>query len=445
MTSLFGHSVRSDLVLLYVVEALAVFMALYVLLAWQAGVPREQSQALAMVGAMICGLISGATGLYRAETLSRARRLATATIVAGVLFTISLPALALFDSGVSAGIHNHLLAITIGFAGAIITTRLGYAAIARSGLLKRRLVLLRAPGAASFDLDRLNADPRHGRFEVVASFGTGEALEAVLEPGRLAALRPWAVVLDHRVSIPADLSLRLKAAGIRLMPEGELFERELNRLDIERLPAGWLAQSRAAREGAIEAALRRGFDILLSASLLLVTLPLLLATAAAIKLDSPGPVFYRQDRVGRGNRVFMLFKFRSMREDAEAGGRAIWASKGDPRVTRVGRFIRLTRIDEIPQVFNVLRGDMAFVGPRPERPCFVEQLGRQIPHYHDRAAVKPGITGWAQVNYPYGASVEDARMKLAYDLYYVARRSLFLDLLILVATVRVILFQEGAR
>jgi exopolysaccharide biosynthesis polyprenyl glycosylphosphotransferase len=253
------------------------------------------------------------------------------------------------------------------------------------------------------------------------------------------------VVLDHRVSIPADLSLRLKAAGIRLMPEGELFERELNRLDIERLPAGWLAQSRAAREGAIEAALRRGFDILLSASLLLVTLPLLLATAAAIKLDSPGPVFYRQDRVGRGNRVFMLFKFRSMREDAEAGGRAIWASKGDPRVTRVGRFIRLTRIDEIPQVFNVLRGDMAFVGPRPERPCFVEQLGRQIPHYHDRAAVKPGITGWAQVNYPYGASVEDARMKLAYDLYDVARRSLFLDLLILVATVRVILFQEGAR
>jgi lipopolysaccharide/colanic/teichoic acid biosynthesis glycosyltransferase len=149
--------------------------------------------------------------------------------------------------------------------------------------------------------------------------------------------------------------------------------------------------------------------------------------------------------VGRGGRVFTLFKFRSMRTDAEAAGAPVWASRRDDRVTRVGRFIRLTRIDEIPQVLNVLRGDMAFVGPRPERPTFVEQLGRIIPHYNDRAVVKPGITGWAQVNYPYGASVEDARMKLAYDLYYVRRRSLFLDLLILVATVRVVLFQEGSR
>ena len=177
---------------------------------------------------------------------------------------------------------------------------------------------------------------------------------------------------------------------------------------------------------------------------MLVTLPLLLLTALAIKLDSPGPVFYRQERVGRDGRVFMLFKFRSMVVDAEKGG-ARWATKHDTRVTRVGRFIRLTRIDEIPQVLNVLRGDMAFVGPRPERPAFVRQLAEQIPHYHDRAVVRPGITGWAQVNYPYGASVEDARMKLAYDLYYVRRRSLFLDLLILVATVRVVLFQEGSR
>ena len=141
----------------------------------------------------------------------------------------------------------------------------------------------------------------------------------------------------------------------------------------------------------------------------------------------------------------MLIKFRSMRIDAEAAGQAVWASRQDPRVTRIGRIIRRARIDEIPQVFNVLKGDMAFVGPRPERPAFVEELRREIPHYDDRAVVKPGITGWAQVNYPYGASVEDARMKLAYDLYYVKRRSLFLDFLILIATVRVVLFQEGSR
>jgi lipopolysaccharide/colanic/teichoic acid biosynthesis glycosyltransferase len=156
-------------------------------------------------------------------------------------------------------------------------------------------------------------------------------------------------------------------------------------------------------------------------------------------------VFYRQERVGQGGQRFMLLKFRSMRTDAEAQGKPVWASRGDPRVTRVGRFLRLTRIDEIPQVLNVLRGDMAFVGPRPERPAFVEELTQVIPRYEDRAFVKPGITGWAQVNYPYGASIEDARMKLAYDLYYLSRRSLFLDLLILVATIRVVLFQEGSR
>jgi lipopolysaccharide/colanic/teichoic acid biosynthesis glycosyltransferase len=171
----------------------------------------------------------------------------------------------------------------------------------------------------------------------------------------------------------------------------------------------------------------------------------MLATMLLIKIDSRGPIFYRQERIGLHGRPFSLIKFRSMVVDAEVGGVARWASRQDPRVTRIGRLIRLTRIDELPQILNVLRGDMAFVGPRPERPSFVEELGRIIPHYDDRACVKPGITGWAQVNYPYGASVEDARMKLAYDLYYISRRSLFLDLLILIATVRVVLLQEGAR
>ncbi len=216
-------------------------------------------------------------------------------------------------------------------------------------------------------------------------------------------------------------------------------------VDLELLPEGWLATARASCEGRLKNAAHRGLDLAGALALLVFTLPVLLLAALAIKLDSPGPVFYRQERVGRGGRAFMMVKFRSMAVDAEAGGAPRWASQHDPRVTRVGRFLRLTRIDEVPQVLNVLRGDMALVGPRPERPAFVERLGQVIPHYHDRACVKPGITGWAQVNHPYGASVEDARAKLAYDLHYVQRRGLRLDLRILLATVRVVVFQEGAR
>jgi exopolysaccharide biosynthesis polyprenyl glycosylphosphotransferase len=216
-------------------------------------------------------------------------------------------------------------------------------------------------------------------------------------------------------------------------------------VDLDGLDEGWLATARATCEGRFRGAAHRALDVAGALALLLLTLPVLLLAALAVKLDSPGPVFYRQERVGRGGRPFLLVKFRSMVVDAEAGGAPRWASEQDPRVTRVGRVLRLTRVDEVPQVLNVLRGDMALVGPRPERPAFVEQLGRLIPHYHDRACVKPGITGWAQVNHPYGASVEDARRKLAYDLHYVQRRGLRLDLRILLATVRVVLLQQGAR
>jgi lipopolysaccharide/colanic/teichoic acid biosynthesis glycosyltransferase len=165
----------------------------------------------------------------------------------------------------------------------------------------------------------------------------------------------------------------------------------------------------------------------------------------AVKIDSPGPMLYRQQRVGQFGRPFTLFKFRSMAADAEAGGDPLWAQRHDPRVTRVGRFIRGTRIDELPQLVNVLRGEMSLVGPRPERPHFVEQLDRAIPFYRQRAYVKPGVTGWAQINFPYGASVEDAREKLSYDLYYVKHRSVLLDAFILLATIRVVLLREGAR
>jgi exopolysaccharide biosynthesis polyprenyl glycosylphosphotransferase len=212
----------------------------------------------------------------------------------------------------------------------------------------------------------------------------------------------------------------------------------------------WLSGDRAAadaaaiRQQALADAIRRGRDIGLSLLLLLLTLPVLLIVACLIKLESPGPVLYRQERAGLHGRSFSLWKFRSMRIDAEAAG-ACWAARRDPRVTRIGAFIRAHRIDELPQLVNVLRGEMSLIGPRPERPFFVEQLVRVIPDFAARTRVLPGLTGWAQVNYQYGASVEDARIKLDYDLYYIRNRSLLLDLRILLRTVGVVLRRTGAR
>jgi lipopolysaccharide/colanic/teichoic acid biosynthesis glycosyltransferase len=191
-------------------------------------------------------------------------------------------------------------------------------------------------------------------------------------------------------------------------------------------------------------AVRRARDVAVSLLLLVFTFPLMMLVAFLVTLDTPGPVLYRQDRVGLDGRVFTLLKFRSMRVDAESGG-PCWAAERDLRVTRVGTFIRASRIDELPQLLNVLRGEMSLVGPRPERPYFVEQLTQIIQSYEERTRVLPGITGWAQVSYRYGASIEDARVKLTHDLYYLRNQTLLLDLRILVATVRVVLFRIGAR
>jgi exopolysaccharide biosynthesis polyprenyl glycosylphosphotransferase len=450
MTNLFGHSVRSELLLLYVAEAIACFVAVYAILSWGIvqGVPSDRGGAIAFAAAFaLCsGIISGASGLYQPEAWQRARRLlAGAAVAALLLLLLAWLILMVVAPGHSGNAPwGSLTEVLLASAAAILLTRLGFAAAARSGFLKHRLAVVHGPeGPFAPEAEAAEGSPRHDPFEVALAIPAGGALAEALAPERLRARRVWAVVAADPASVPAVVRRRCEAAGVPVFSAAEFRERRLSRVDFEHLPEDWLATS-GPRNSLLDAAARRGLDLAASLSLVLLTLPVLLLTALAIKLDSPGPVFYRQERVGRGGRVFTLLKFRSMTVDAEAGG-ALWASRQDPRVTRVGRLIRLTRIDEIPQVLNVLRGDMALVGPRPERPCFVEQLGRIIPHYNDRACVKPGITGWAQVNYPYGASVEDARMKLAYDLYYIRRRSLFLDLLILVATVRVVLFQEGAR
>ena len=214
---------------------------------------------------------------------------------------------------------------------------------------------------------------------------------------------------------------------------------------MDSLKASFLVYGRGFAQGRGRIIVKRAFDVITSGFLLLIASPVMLLTMLAIKLESNGPIIYRQERVGLGGKSFMCLKFRSMRTDAEKDGVAVWASKNDSRITRVGAFIRKTRIDELPQLFSVLAGEMSMVGPRPERPTFVAQLKEQIPFYDVRHSVKPGVTGWAQVRYAYGASVEDALHKHQYDLYYVKNNSLFLDLLILFETVSVVLFREGAH
>ncbi len=250
---------------------------------------------------------------------------------------------------------------------------------------------------------------------------------------------------DRRAGLPMRDLLTCKSAGIRIVEYATFFERETGKVDLDALHPSWLIFSENFAASRPQQVLKRIFDITASLLLLVFSLPVLILTAIGIKLTSPGPVFYRQERVGRDGKTFMLLKFRSMRTDAESDGVPRWAAEKDSRVTRIGAFIRTTRIDEIPQIFNVLKGDMSFIGPRPERPFFVESLSMEIPYYEERHQVKPGISGWAQLNYPYGASVADAREKLSYDLYYIKNYSIFLDLIVLMQTVRVVIWPQGVR
>ena len=249
---------------------------------------------------------------------------------------------------------------------------------------------------------------------------------------------------ERRGKLPVKDLLTCRLGGISVLDYSTFVERETGQVDLGSLNPSWLIFSDGFIGGNIDHALKRTFDVVVSMIIVIFSAPILLVTAVIILVTDPGPVFYRQQRIGLHGKPFNIIKFRSMRVDAERGGPQ-WAGQNDPRITPVGRVIRATRIDEIPQVLNVLKGDMSFVGPRPERGVFVDALTEEIPYYSERHQVKPGITGWAQLNYPYGASVDDARKKLQYDLYYVKNYSIFLDLLIIIQTVRVVLWPHGVR
>lgn len=273
--------------------------------------------------------------------------------------------------------------------------------------------------------------------------GTDEGL--VQSVKRIGAAKIVVSLSERRGVFPLQDVLSCKLLGVEVVDAPAFYEQMTGKLLLENITPSWFIFSHGFKVTFFLRILKRMIDLFCAVSGLLILFPVLPFIALVIKLDSPGPILFRQTRVGEGEKLFDLFKFRSMRQDAESGTGAVWAKENDPRVTRIGEFLRKSRIDEIPQLFNVLRGDMSLVGPRPERPEFVQKLSEVIPYYSERHYVKPGVTGWAQVRYPYGASVEDAIEKLRYDLYYIKNISLPFDIMIIMETVKVVLFRRGGR
>jgi exopolysaccharide biosynthesis polyprenyl glycosylphosphotransferase len=449
MQRVIANYVTREMAILGLVEAVLSFAATYtvislagasvVLPAFVHALPNNRF-TIAAFPTLITGITGVIIGLYSAEICrDRRRLLTTAGIAAAVAFAVLMTVSVGTDSRFSTA-NTLFIAELLGVWLATMTlTRLVYSVTAPGTPPMRRILLLGDPRQASALSARLRSR-RGGMFDPVVLHAPEITWDA------LRRIRVWGVVVDCE---PKDAAmsplLDCKLRGARVLGSSAFHETYLGRIDLDRLTANDLLLTHGFSAGQLTASLKRLSDIIICCILLVAMLPLMALTVLAVKIDSPGPMLYRQQRVGQFGRPFTLFKFRSMAADAEAGGDPLWAQRHDPRVTRVGRFIRGTRIDELPQLVNVLRGEMSLVGPRPERPHFVEQLDRAIPFYRQRAYVKPGVTGWAQINFPYGASVEDAREKLSYDLYYVKHRSVLLDAFILLATIRVVLLREGAR
>ncbi len=334
---------------------------------------------------------------------------------------------------------------------ALLAWRATFEWLLQQDVLRERVYVLGSGDRARKLVQGLRARPDLG-IEVVGWTGTMEGAWTrenvaghLIELARTRLHRVVVAMHDRRGTMPVRELLQLRLQGVKIEEATSWLEKMTGRIEVEQLLPSWLVFSEGFRFSPGFMVLRRVLSLGLSFLLLLVIAPILPFVMLAVKLDSRGPVFYRQKRVGRGGMVFYCYKFRTMRQDAEADTGPTWAGDEDPRITRVGRFLRASRLDEIPQLWNVLRGDMAFVGPRPERPEFVEWLTQEIPYYPIRHVTRPGITGWAQVQYKYGNTVDDSKEKLQYDLYYIKNASIGLDLVIVFQTIKTVLLRRGAK
>ncbi len=411
-----------------------------------------------------------AMGLYRRDAIQDSRRTFTriplivgmgATLAA--LASVTLPWLTVAADPIGNGDQAAVFALAmVTFTLCAWFARMMLYGLLRHRVLRRRLLIVGA-GQRAWDLLLMlerEGGSLHDDVTLLHHPSLGDIDPRLLDDRPQQILRPDGfdiagaaqeadadiiiVAPDERRGMDLQRLLDCKKAGFPVIPYLTFVEQEIRRIDLKRMELGWLVYTEGFSFGILDRFLKRLFDLTVSALVLLVTAPLILAGMIAIRCEGPGSVLYRQERVTQDGTVFWILKLRTMRTNAEVQG-AVWAARKDSRITRVGAFLRRVRVDELPQLVNILRGEMSFVGPRPERPVFVAELAGLIPLYNERHMVKAGLTGWAQINYPYGASIDDARSKLSYDLYYVKNFSILFDFVILLQTLRVVLWPTGVR
>jgi sugar transferase (PEP-CTERM system associated) len=457
----FSHYISLRIIFAMVIEGVLLFCSTFAGLAMRfwalPNIPLSQIVPVALLFTLLMIVSMSAVGLYHKD---RHEPLRVTVQKLAIAFALGMPIMSLMfylfpDTYIGRGVLG--ISSIIAFVS-IMLTHLLFFHWTSLGVIKRRILLLgggqdaqniielfRREGDQSIDI--VGVHPLASQEIIVdskrilpAEMGITEAVKRFNVDEIIITVRE-----QRGGALPLRQLLDCKLRGVQVTDLSSFFERELGQIRLETLKASWLIFGDGCRQGLLRETVKRVFDLVASTALLLVTLPVMLITTAIIAMEGGGSILYRQERVGQGGRIFEVLKFRSMRSDAERDGKPQWATTNDSRVTPIGKFIRRSRIDELPQIFNVLRGEMSFVGPRPERPFFVQQLVQEIPFYAARHSVKPGITGWAQVRYPYGASLDDAVNKLQYDLYYVKNHTFFLDLLILVETIQVVLWGKGAR
>ena len=419
---------------------------------WRMVVPSALFFAIAMI------VLNSLSGFYRPVT-GRQMRDVIARVLVGIIFSIPV-AYGVFRVLPWGEFASEAVEVSVILLMGLILLMRGLANRGRFGSLMSRRVLVLGTGNEAESVERVLRDPASRGLQFVGFLPTSDEDTPAVASDQIVASRGAVVdvvdelgvnevivaVRERRGGVlPLRELLDCKMRGVKVYDLSTFYERVRGQVRIDTLKASWLIFGDGFRQGFWRSLVKRCFDLAASLVLLVLALPVMMLTALAILIEDGGPVFYRQLRVGQNGRQFKVIKFRSMRTDAEKDGRPRWAQSNDDRVTRVGRLIRKLRIDELPQLFNVFMGEMSLVGPRPERPFFVDQLTGEIPFYAVRHCVKPGVTGWAQVRYQYGASVDDAVQKLQYDLYYVKNHTLLLDIVVLAETVRVVLTGEGAQ
>jgi len=464
MIKVFGHYFHRRTVLQVVCEAVLIGLVSAISMWLQRGPQVSTSDVLAeafFIGGVVALVFAGvnsALGLYEySRSFAKGVMRTRAVLAWGVSCCVAFVFVVLLqlDEGYNLVATFAMLALTMSLV--MIWRELSVETLPHAVTVQRVLIYGAGQRARAVAESLQHSDPN---VQVVGFFASPNESEiAVPEVQRVVPGRSLTdVVRDHDVdeivvalterrggSMPMRELLDCKLQGVRVMDIARHFEQKLGQIRLDAMSAGYLIFGEGFNQGFFRTLIKRAFDIIGALVLVVLSLPLMLITAILIRIDSPGPILYRQERVGLHGRIFHVVKFRSMRTDAEKDGVPQWATAGDSRVTRVGRVIRKVRIDELPQLFSVLKGDMSLVGLRPERQYFVDQLTRDIPFYAVRHSVKPGVTGWAQVRYHYAGSLSDTTEKLQYDLYYVKNHSLFLDLVILFETVGVVLTGKGAQ